>query len=411
MDSQGSQSRPQSLRILIVSTFPPALGTSAGAARVFEVARGVSRHHTVDILSFIDTVDDRKHISALKVFCRSVDTILRTRTPLAGDLLGMQPTQFVTEYSDSTMAQEIQQRVSSGRYDLVQFEFLQTAWLMPKDCPIPSLLTHHEVQHAVCIQRMNLSKTLIERASHFINWMRVLHWELEICSRFSAVITVTPDDAARISKYLSRPKIRVNRTGVDCAHYAPMDVIPLSNRLVFMGYYGHSPNVDAAEWLVREIMPLVWLRRPDVHVDLVGGGVIPKMHGLATDSRVHITGWVEDYRPFVARAIPLVPIRLGYGIRHKVLEAWAMGRPVISTALGSAGTGAINGTNACIADSAPDFANAIINLLDNRELQSQLGRNGRTHVLRNFDWPIIFGEHEDIYNNIMNEWRHGEHRP
>ena len=399
------------MRLLIVSALLPSLGTSAGAARVFEVVRGASRRHAVDVLTFIDSDDDLRHLPALQAICRSVTTILRRRAPNAGDLFGIQPRQFVTEYSDPTMAAEICRRVSSGAYDLVQFEFLQAAWLMPRACPIPSILTHLEVQHPGHLQRLRLASSASERVRHFITWMRVLHWELEICSRFRKVITLTPDDATHLARFLPNTSISVNRSGVDCTYYTPRLTEIVSNRFVFVGYYGHTPNVDAATWLVSMIMPMVWRTHPNVALDIVGGGVTPTVRALGADPRVTVTGWVEDYRPLVARAIPLVPVRLGHGIRHKVLEAWAMGRPVVSTKLGVAGTGAVDGETASIADSAPAFASAIVNLIDSPVTQATLGRNGRARAVAHFDWSVTLAEHESIYTSVMREWRTGVRRP
>lgn len=398
------------LRYLFVTAFLPALGTSAGAARAFEVIKGTAGKHHVDVLSFIDSDDERRHLPALEAVARSVKVMVRRRIPNAGDLLGMQPRQFVTEYSDPEMAAEIRRRVWGGSYDLVHFDFLQSGWLMPRDCPIPSILTHHEVQHSGHLQRMRLASSPMEKLRHFISWMRVLHWELDICSRFRKVITVTPDDANQLAKLLPRTPLSINRTGVDCAYYAPNPKPTTTDRLVFVGYFGHSPNVDAATWLVSAIMPIVWRTHPTIALDIVGGGVTPDIRALGADPRVTVTGWVEDYRPFVTRAIPLVPVRLGHGIRHKVLEAWAMGRPVVSTALGVAGTGAVDGETARIADSAPTFAAAIVNLIENATDQANLGRNGRTRALSHFDWPITLAEHNAICADVLHRWDHEGHK-
>lgn len=388
----------------------PALGVSAGAARAFEVIRGASRKHQVDVLSFVDSEYERRHTSALQSISRRVDTIIRRRTPNAGDVLGMQPRQFVTEYSDPVMAAEIRQRVSGGTYDLVQFEFLQAGWLMPRDCPIPSILSHLEVQNAGHLQQLRMASSISERVSHFIDWMRVLHWELEICSRFTKVITVTQDDANQLARFLPNTSFSVNRSGVDCAYFLPTNAPVRAERVVFIGFFGHTPNVDAATWLVAGIMPIVWRTHPNVALDIVGGGVTPAVRALGADPRVTVTGWVEDYRPLVSRAIPLVPVRLGHGIRHKVLEAWAMGRPVVSTTLGVAGTGAVDGETARIADTAPEFAAAIVKLIDHPVNQATLGRNGRDRATGHFDWPITIAEHETIYAEVMRDWHAGKHR-
>ena len=158
-------------------------------------------------------------------------------------------------------------------------------------------------------------------------------------------------------------------------------------------------------------MPIVWRTHPNVGLDIVGGGVTPAVRALGADPRVTVTGWVEDYRPLVSRAIPLVPVRLGHGIRHKVLEAWAMGRPVVSTTLGVAGTGAVDGETARIANTVPEFAAAIVKLLDHPDDQARLGRNGRARAEAHFDWPITIAEHETIYAEVMRDWHLGKQQP
>jgi GT2 family glycosyltransferase len=166
--------------------------------------------------------------------------------------------------------------------------------------------------------------------------------------------------------------------------------------LLFFGGYSHRPNVDAVVWLVREVMPLVWAEHPDLQVTLAGSAPNDEVHSLAGD-RVIVTGWVPHTRPYLDTAlISVAPLRYGAGMKGKVGEALAYGLPVVTTTIGAEGMDLADGRHALIADTAPDFAAAIIRLLNDAALWQQLSLNGRQHANQQWGFEATRRQWRDI---------------
>jgi glycosyltransferase involved in cell wall biosynthesis len=123
---------------------------------------------------------------------------------------------------------------------------------------------------------------------------------------------------------------------------------------------------------------------------------------LAERDTIHITGFVEDVRDYLAQAATfVVPLRVGGGMRLKLLQALAMAKPAVSTTIGAEGIAVAHGRNILLADSAADFAKCVIDLLGNRELRVRLGANGRQLVEENYSWEAATDLLEAAYRDVM----------
>ena len=146
------------------------------------------------------------------------------------------------------------------------------------------------------------------------------------------------------------------------------------------------PNQQAALFLVNEIMPSVWARKPSATLTLVGRDPPPEIRALASD-RVFVTGPVDDIRPYVHEAEVFVcPLQSGAGIKNKLLQAWAMGKPVVATSLSVGGLNAVDGNNLMIRDDADSIATAVLQLVELPERRMALGIQGRKTVEGDFTW-------------------------
>src|SRR5262249_21666824 len=139
-------------------------------------------------------------------------------------------------------------------------------------------------------------------------------------------------------------------------------MVPTETDMLFVGHFGHPPNVDAVRFLVHDVLPRLGRR---VRLRIVGRGVSPEVAALARPGTVEVVGTVPDVRPHLAAAaIVVAPVRFGTGMRGKVLEALAMGRPVVTTSVGAEGLGAVSGQHLVIADGAADVSAGVRRLLD-----------------------------------------------
>jgi glycosyltransferase involved in cell wall biosynthesis len=170
--------------------------------------------------------------------------------------------------------------------------------------------------------------------------------------------------------------------------------------VLFVGSYRHPPNTDAALRLVRQIMPLVWMRHPEATVELVGELPPPEIRALDGPA-VRVTGLVPSVAVHLARAaVVTAPLRLGGGMRVKVVEALAAGKAVVSTALGAEGLAARHGQELLIADTDQALADAICSLLDDEAERRRLGHRAHAWAAREVSWRSMADRYDDLYERL-----------
>ncbi len=228
----------------------------------------------------------------------------------------------------------------------------------------------------------------------------LLDFERYSASRAIASVFVTQPESAlfrRLAGDLVAPIITVEN-GVDAEYFSPEhDALPArwtggrdeptNHTIVFTGAMDYKPNVDAAAWFSREVLPLIRHQLPDATFWIVGARPTAEVRSLARADEIHVTGTVAEVRPYLAHAgVVVVPMRLARGIQNKALEAMAMGAATIVSTTSAVALNAVAGRDFQLADDADSFARTTIGLLRDRAARERLGRAGRAAVLENYDW-------------------------
>jgi GT2 family glycosyltransferase/SAM-dependent methyltransferase/glycosyltransferase involved in cell wall biosynthesis len=205
-------------------------------------------------------------------------------------------------------------------------------------------------------------------------------FELELAMVRASDVTVAVTEAERAQILSQVPDARV--TIIPTIHEVAKHVPRAAGRrdLLFLGGFEHPPNIDAAIYLVREIMPRVWRHRADVSVTIVGGSAPREVEELAA-SRVDIRGWVADLHPLVdtARAM-VVPVRFGAGIKGKITQGLAAGLPVVTTTVGAEGLEGEDGQSMLVGDDPEALAERVLQVLEDDELWQSLSVAGQELV-------------------------------
>jgi glycosyltransferase involved in cell wall biosynthesis len=159
----------------------------------------------------------------------------------------------------------------------------------------------------------------------------------------------------------------------------------------------YHANVEGVCWFCREILSDLLATYPDLQFYIVGRDPAPAVKKLAAMQGVHVIGDVADVRPWYQQAeVFVVPLRLGRGVQNKVLEAMAMGKPVVSTSRANAGVSANDNEHLLLADSAAGFADAVRALLQDNEKRKMLGHRARNFVQAEYDWDINMAKLESL---------------
>ena len=215
-----------------------------------------------------------------------------------------------------------------------------------------------------------------------VTWM----FEKKYFSRASLCSFVTARDADMFRRICPRTKIAVIPNGVDTHFYQPLGEVEEFPSLAFEGNMGFPPNVDAVCYFCRAIFPKILKSIPAVKLFLVGKDPAPQVRALQNCS-VTVTGYVDDVRYYLDRATVFVcPMRKGAGIKNKMLQAWAMAKPVVATSLAVSGLQAIHMKNVLVANNPCGFSKAVLSLLDGSIDRKSLGFQARRTAIDHYSW-------------------------
>jgi glycosyltransferase involved in cell wall biosynthesis len=195
--------------------------------------------------------------------------------------------------------------------------------------------------------------------------------------------------------------------GVDTDYFAPSDAPVVPGSIVLTGSYGWAPKRHNLEVLIQEVLPLIRQLVPEARLSVVGTGLNGQiLRRLQNEPGVDYVGPVDDVRPYVARsAVSVNYVESGGGIPIKVLEAMAMGKPVVTNTLGAEGIAATNGRDLLVARSKAEFAKALAGLLADPVRQLTLGQAGRRLVLERYSSAALAQKLADYYQTIIDRHR------
>jgi glycosyltransferase involved in cell wall biosynthesis len=262
---------------------------------------------------------------------------------------------------------------------------------------IPRVLTEHEVRRAVGEQKTRW----MDRAES----RRWATYQRKIWKRFHLIQVFTTQDAKSFQSLAPEleDRVRINPFGIDLPERADPQCED-SRLILFVGGFCHPPNIDAALWLGREIMPLLRVHRIGIRLTIVGSNPPPQVLALASED-ILVTGRVLAVEPYLERAaLVIAPVRMGGGMRLKVLQAMAWSKAVVTTSRGAEGL-AVGGQQPplVIADDKEHVANAVVALLNDENHRHLLGARGRAFVAAHHSWAAYAERLEALYSEVITD--------
>jgi glycosyltransferase involved in cell wall biosynthesis len=261
--------------------------------------------------------------------------------------------------------------------------------------PIPKTLDYQDV-FSKNVERRLATSPFYMKPFLRMEYRRLLKYEHEAFGWFDNKVIISVPDRDLIP-HPDREQIVVARNGVDTTFFKPM-VREKQYDLVFTGNMGYPPNINAAEFLVHKILPLVQQSRPGTRILIAGASPNLRVSVLKSD-QVEVSGWVPDMRECYAMAkIFIAPMQIGTGLQNKLLEAMAMQIPCITSPLANQALQAKEDAEILIADTPESYARHILSLLDNPEKASQIARAGYEYILGNFSWEAETDKIEQLFH-------------
>jgi sugar transferase (PEP-CTERM/EpsH1 system associated) len=399
------------MKILVVSPRLPWPPFDGGSIRVLEMLRHLSTHHRVTLLATTFGGEAPDDSGPLREICEHVETSMLSGRAwpvarrLCHGLLRRMPV-IASFHHDPQLAARLRQLTSKRGYDVVQIEFSYAApYVRAVDpgCRARTVLSMHNVETCRFGREAGLSMRADRRLA--ATWDHVFHglWEEQAIRAFDGIASVSEPERAWVADRVPEAVVELVPNGVDIDHFRPpTSPEPQAPTLVFTGAMHYPPNADAALWFCERIWPRLRSEVPELCFEIVGRDPDPRVMALGERPGVTVTGRVPDIRDHIARArCVVVPLRSGGGTRLKILEAMAMARPVVSTALGAEGLEVRSGHDILIADDAEGFATHVLDLLASPERALLLGQAGRRLVVDRYRWSQCFRGLDRLYGRVL----------
>lgn len=306
----------------------------------------------------------------------------------------------VFTYESSAFRERLTRLLADRPFDFVHIDSLDLSGYLPLLEDRPVVCVHHNVESRLLARRAQAERSLLRRAYLQLQARFTQREERRWCGRLELNVTVSDEDERQLRALIGEARTAVVPNGVDTETFRPAS--EPGSGLVFVGGTSWFPNRDALEYFCAEMLPRLRARGIDAPVTWVGHASAQERRDFNERHGITLTGYVDDIRPHVhAAACYVVPLRVGGGTRLKILDAWAMGKAVVSTSVGCEGLRVDDGHNMLVRDDPDGFVEAIGQVLTNDLLRRTLGRNGRATAEEHYAWARIGSRMLPYYENIV----------
>lgn len=380
------------MSLLVLVPAPPAPGTGGGSLRMLHMLRFLGERFEVDVLG-LALAGAREAEHALRGACRSIEWV----TP-AGPTSRLRWSPYER---DPALAAVAARRLMDGGYAAVQAVKPAMLPYVPRPCPVPLVLDIWAFGLSGPVRALRHERGVVRRALNLARLARFAAFDAR-WPETHCILVVSEIDRLRCAHAWPGRRAAIVPNGVDCATVrpapAPIDGPPI---VMFSGDMSFTPNVDAAVTLATEIFPTVRERHPAAQLRLVGRAPAPRVRALAGDG-VTVTGPVDDMTAALQEAtVYVAPHDTGAGTRTKLLEAMAVGLPIVTTSIGIEGIDAHHGEEVVIADDAGTAIAGVCRLLDAPHERRRLGAAARRLVERRYDWSACLEPLARVYDALM----------
>lgn len=392
------------MKLLWVTPYLPYPPSHGGKVRVYNLLARLGARHEIHLVAVNDTNASAPDLGPLTESCASITVIPRRGhsgiVARVWEALSPKP-MVVMEATTPDGLRQVDWLLAKNTYDAAVVEQVQgTAYLRPiRRRRVPTLLICHNVERRIWEGFAKYAPSRRKKLRAQFEARRLRRFEPAVVRAATARLAVSEEDRREIERMAGVP-CGISPNGVDIDYYAFRPRRERSPealwRLVMTGSMNYVPNIDAAHFLMDDILPLVQRTQPMVEVAFVGSN--PDSNLLAREekeSAVRFTGFVEDVRPYIAEAdVFIAPLRHGSGTRLKLLEAMAQGIPIVTTSVGCEGLDVRHREHLWIADTPADFAAGIAAVITDPTLAGAMTANARALVERTYSWERIAGELE-----------------
>lgn len=397
------------MKILFLAHLFPLPLDSGGKIKSFCTLKTLAQHHEVRLLAYVRNELESAMLSEVRRVCAETDVVSLRRSAVrsawdAFAALALGKSFVVARDFRRDMIEAFKKVLAEFEPDVVHIDHLQMAQFVDfGDSRYKTVLDQHNVEYLIVKRMAETAESAVVRQYAQLEWPKLMRYELDVCRRSDLVITVSEQDKSTLHAMdSSLQNIYAVPIGID------VDAVPVVKRssntrnLLFLGAMHWPPNIDCVLWFYKEILPLIKAEIPDCIFTIAGQRAPKSVTSLASDPSVRVIGYVAD-QAAVAKdcSVFIVPLRSGSGVRVKILNAMAMGLPIVSTSIGAEGIEVEHGKHLLIADTPDEFAKSVVSVLQNASLADILGQNARQLVCERYSYEVVGKKLLSVYESAL----------
>ena len=371
--------------IYLTSRFPYPINKGDKLRSYFQI-KELSRFHEIHLISLSEKSIRNDDIKKLSIYCNSICIY---KMSLISRLFNIIKTFFnnkpfqVNYFYHNSIQKKINRDISLVNPDHIFCQLIRTAMYVKNNHSISKTLDYMDALSKGMERRINISsfwiKPIVKMESYRLRKFENLAYEF-----FNNHIIISENDRNEIA-HPKKEQIKIIENGIDESFFNQNNV-EIKYDLIFVGNLSYIPNVEAANFISKQILPGLIKTKPNIKILIAGSDPTKKVLNLSSNN-IDVKGWVKDIRDvYCSGKIFLAPMSIGSGLQNKLLEAMALGIPCITSQLSNNSLGGTHMKNIIVSDSINDFINQIVYLLENKETRIKIGENGKKYVIENYNW-------------------------
>jgi polysaccharide biosynthesis protein PslH len=386
--------------------YPPYRGDKL---KIYNLARRLQDRHELHLLTFVQDKNDFEHKAELEKIFKEVHLVYLPRWRSAVNcipgLVSKAPLQVNYFYSAALKA-KLFHLLRQHSYDAVHVQHLRMSPYLASRKDIPRILDLPDAFSLYWERRKSIRRNPALAVFENMEQARLLKYE-RIIDQYDLSLVCSEEDRQYLIKTHGNEHIKLLPNGVDCQTFAPRDHdYSRNDTILFTGNMDYAPNIDAVVYFTGEVLPMIRVRHPQVQFVIAGQKPVPKVLELASE-QVQVTGFVKDLAgKYNEASVVVAPLRFGAGTQNKVLEAMAMGVPVVCSNIGFAGLGIQSGQGAIMQTDPSAFAQSVCDLLDSEKKREEVGQCGIQIIKTRFDWDVVALQLEGYFRDVVARTKH-----
>jgi polysaccharide biosynthesis protein PslH len=399
------------MKILWISHILPYPPKGGVVQRSYNLIKEISKKHEIYLLAFNheQRSDFEDSIDNLRQICKEVEIINLPINNFRKYRLAITSFFSLNPYTarwlrNNKFKSLIRESIKKFAIEVLHFDSIDIAEYIKGVGELPKILNHHNIESQMMFRRFLKEKNLFKKIYFFWEAIKLKIYEKKMCLKFDYNLTVSDLDKERLKKICPGIKIEVISNGVDIDYFKPQNNNVEVGTLIFAGGMSWYPNRDAMLFFCKNIWLILKKYWPEVKVNIIGSNPPNFILKLSQqDPNLIAHGFVEDVRPYLEKAhVYVCPIRDGGGTKVKILDALAMGKPVVAHPVAVEGIDLEPEKQVLLASTPQEFAQQIIRLFRDKNLCDLLSKNGRNLVVEKYGFKKIGDKLSKVYLSLMN---------